>query len=142
MINARIWLAVFKNTSKHLIMYKLILITKLQNLTLTQMLIYIYAYIGVSGLRNTATTNATITITWDPTVSPSDCGPVLYYTLTATSLADASDRIIIVTSQTVAVFSSLMNGTLYNISVAAVNRAGSGPSSTIIVTGNAIGKYS
>ena len=96
----------------------------------------------MSGLKNTATTNATITITWDPTVSPSDCGPVLYYTLTATSLADASDRIIIVTSQTVAVFSSLMNGTLYNISVAAVNRAGSGPSSTIIVTGNAIGKYS
>ena len=91
-------------------------------------------------MRNTATPNATIIVTWDPAVSPDDCGPVLYYNVIATSLADASYRITIVTSQTIAGFSGLRNGTSYNISVAAVNRAGSGPSSTIIVTGNAIGK--
>ena len=101
---------------------------------------YIYTYIGVSNLRNIATTNTTITITWDPAISPSDCGPVLYYNVIAASLADASDRDTIVTSQTIAGLSGLRNGTSYNISVAAVNRAGSGPSSTIIVTGNSIGK--
>ena len=101
---------------------------------------YIYTYIGVSNLRNTATTNTTIIITWNPAISPSDCGPVLYYTVTATSLADASDRNIIVTSQTIAGLSGLRNGTSYTISVAAVNRVGSGPSSTIIVRGNTIGK--
>ena len=101
---------------------------------------YIYTYIGVSNLRNTATTNTTITITWDPAVSPSDCGPVLYYNVIATSLADASDRYTIVTSQTIAGLCGLRNGTSYNIRVTAVNRAGSGPSSTIIVTGNSIGK--
>ena len=100
---------------------------------------YIYTYIGVSNLRNSATTNTTIIITWDPAISPG-CGSVLYYNVIATSLADASDRNAIVTSQTIAGFSGLMNGTSYNISVAAVNRAGSGPSSTINVTGNAICK--
>ena len=101
---------------------------------------YIYTYIGVSNLRSSATTNTTVIITWDPAVSPNDCGPVLYYNVIATSLADASDRNTIVTNQTIAGFSGLRNGTSYNISVAAVNRVGSGPSSTIIVTGNAIGK--
>ena len=94
----------------------------------------------MSNLRDSATTNTTITITWDPAVSPDDCGPVLYYNVIATSLADASDRNTIVTSQTIAGLSGLRNGTSYNVSVAAVNRAGSGPSSTIIVTGNAICK--
>ena len=101
---------------------------------------YIYTYIGVSNLRNCATTNTTITIIWDPAVSPSDCGPVLYYNVIATSLADASDRNTIVTSQTIAGLSGLRNDTSYNISVAAVNKAGSGLSSTIIVTDNSIGK--
>ena len=93
----------------------------------------------MSNLRNSATPNATIIVSWDPANSANDCGPVLYY-MTATSLADTSYRITIVTSQTIAIFSGLRNGTSYNISVAAVNRAGSGPSSTIIVTGNAICK--
>ena len=102
---------------------------------------YIYTYIGVSNLRNSPTPNATIIVSWDPAISTNDCGPVLYY-MTATSLADASYRITIVTNQTIAILSGLINDTLYNISVAAVNRAGSGPSSTIIVTGIAICKYS
>ena len=95
----------------------------------------VYTHIGVSNLRS-ATTNTTIIITWDPADSPNDCGPVLRYTVTATSLDDDSisspERLNI----RVAEFSSLINGTFYNISVAAVNRAGTGPSSTIIVTGN------
>ena len=80
------------------------------------------------------TTDTTIIITWDPADSPGDCGPVLYYTVTATSLADASDRNTIVWGPR-AEFSDLINGTNYNISITAVNRAGSGLSSTIIVTG-------
>ena len=83
-----------------------------------------------------ATTNAAVIITWNPTFDASDCGPVLYYTVTATSLADVSDRSTVVWGPR-AELSNLLNGTNYNISVAAVNRAGSGPSSTVIVvTGN------
>ena len=94
---------------------------------------------GVLNLRNTATSNTAIIITWDPADSPDDCGPILYYTVTTTSLADARDRNTIVWGPR-AEFSDLINGTEYTISVAAINRAGSGPSSTMNVTGNAIGK--
>ena len=98
-----------------------------------------YIHIGVSGL-NSNTTNTTIIITWNPAISP-DCGPVLSYTVSATNLVDGSVRNPGRLSQRVAEFSNLIDGTNYNISVAAVNRAGTGPSSTIIVTGNAIGTY-
>ena len=73
-------------------------------------------------------TNTTM-ITWDPADSP-NCGPILYYTVTATNLTDASDRNTIVVWGPRAEFSNDFN---YTISVAAVNRAGSGPSSIIIV---------
>lgn len=76
-------------------------------------------------------TNTTM-ITWDPAESPSDCGPVLYYIVTATSLVDVSVRNTIVWGPR-AELSNLINGISYNISIAAVNRAGSGPSSTIII---------
>ena len=84
-------------------------------------------------LRNIATNTAVI-ITWNPTFDASDCGPVLYYTVTATSLADDNDRNTIVVWGTIAELSDLMNGIDYTISVAAVNRAGTGPSSMINVT--------
>ena len=87
-----------------------------------------------------ATTNAAVIITWNPTFDVSDCGPVLYYTVTATSLADVNDRNTIVWGPR-AEFSNLLNDTEYKISVAAVNRAGSGPSSTIIVTNERRGSY-
>ena len=90
-------------------------------------------------MRYTAT-NTEITITWNPTFDVSDCGSVLYYTVTVTSLADDSDRNTIVVWGPRAEFSDLINDINYNISVAAVNRAGSGPSSTIIVTSNGRGK--
>ena len=90
-------------------------------------------------MHSFVTANTTITA-WDPAVSPSDCGPVLHYIVTAESLVDASDNITIKARQNRAEFSSIMKGTNYTISVAAVNRAGSGPSSTIIVTGSAEGK--
>ena len=89
---------------------------------------------------NINTTDTTIIITWDPADRPGGCGPVFYYTLTATSLDDGSvstQR----PSQTRAEFSNLLSGTNYTISVAAVNRAGSGPSSTITVISNGRGMY-
>ena len=90
-------------------------------------------YAGVMNLRNIATNTAVI-ITWNSTFDASDCGPVLYYTVTVTSLADNSDRNTIVVWGTRAELSDLINGISYTISVAAVNRAGTGPSSMINVT--------
>ena len=84
-------------------------------------------------LRSIAT-DTTVIITWNPTFDASDCGPVLYYTLTATSLADDNDRNTIVVWGIRAELSDLINGISYTISVAAVNRAGTGPSSMITVT--------
>ena len=84
-------------------------------------------------LRN-ITTNTAVIITWNSTFDASDCGPVLYYTVTATSLTDDSDRNTIVVWGTRAELSDLINGINYIISVAAVNRAGTGPSSMINVT--------
>ena len=94
----------------------------------------LYTYIccvGVLNLNSTFVTNTTITVTWDPPVTPSGCGLVFYY-VTVTSLADDNDRNTIEWSPG-AEFSNLANITNYTISVTAVNRAGSGPSSTIIV---------
>ena len=84
-------------------------------------------------LRNIAT-NTAIIITWSPTFDASHCGPVLYYTVTATSLADDNDRNTIVVWGTRAELSDLINGISYTISVAAVNREGTRPSSMINVT--------
>ena len=74
-----------------------------------------------------------ITIEWDPADSP-NCGPVLYYIVTIVNAVNANDRNITLSSVTRAEFSNLINGTFYNISVAAVNRAGSGPEITTIVS--------
>ena len=90
-------------------------------------------------MRYTAT-NTEIIITWDPSFDVSDCGPLLYNTVTVTSSADDSDRNTIVVWGPRAEFSDLINDINYNISVAAVNRAGSGPSSIIIVTSDGGGK--
>ena len=95
-------------------------------------------YVGVSNLKNTAT-NTTIIITWDPAASPDDCGPVFSHAVTATSLADGTVRTPKRLNQTGAEFSNLIKDINYTFSVAAVNRAGIGPLSTINVTGNAIG---
>ena len=97
----------------------------------------------MSNLRSSITTDTTIIITWDPADSSVDCGPVLYYTVSIVNLCNAPDMSMIVTNQTIAEFSNLRNGNLYHVSVAAVNRAGSGPSLMIIVTtltGNEGGK--
>ena len=105
------------------------------------LLVWICTYIhhvGVLNLRHT-TSNTAIIITWDPIIGASNCGPVLYYTVTATSLADDKDRKTIVWG-TRDEFSDLINGINYNISVAAVNKIGSGSSSTIVVTSNGRGK--
>ena len=48
------------------------------------------------------------------------------------NLNDVADMNITMTSQTRAVLSNLINGTSYNISVTAVNRADSGPTTFII----------
>ena len=69
---------------------------------------------------------------WDPADSP-NCGPVLYYTVTIVNSVDDNDRNTIESSGTRAEFSNLVNGTNYTFSVAAVNRAGTGATSRIIV---------
>ena len=100
-------------------------------------------YTGVSNLRSSIITNTTITIQWDPADSPSDCGLVFYYNVTIVNLCNAYDMNTVVTNQKIAEFSNLRNGNSYHISVAAVNRAGTGPSSMITVTtltGNEGGK--
>ena len=91
----------------------------------------VLAYIGVTNLRNDTVTTSEITVMWDHAVSPSGCGPVLYYIVTAVNLAYASDM---ESRKNVAEISNLSNGVSYNISVSAVNRAGTGPSSVITVT--------
>ena len=91
---------------------------------------YIFTYVGVSNLRSTRVTNATITVQWNPAISHSDCGPVLY-NVTAINLGDPSNMVTMEVRQTRAEFSDLRNGSLYSISVAAVNRVGTGPISMI-----------
>ena len=85
----------------------------------------------MSNLRSTRITNTTITAKWNPAISPSGCGPVFYYNVT---ILNATYATAIETSETIATFSNLEGGVQYNISVVAVNRAGTGPSHQIIVT--------
>jgi len=69
---------------------------------------------------------------WDPADSPY-CGPVLYYSVTIVNSDDVSDMNTTEISESTIKFSNLISGTTYNISVAAINRAGTGPTSTISV---------
>ena len=85
----------------------------------------------MSNLRSTRITNTTITAKWNPAISPSGCGPVFYYNVT---IMNATYATAIETSETIATFSNLKGGVQYNISVVAVNRAGTGPSHQISVT--------
>ena len=97
----------------------------------------------MSNLRSSIITNTTITIQWNHAASPSDCGPVFYYNVTIVNLCNAYDMNTVVTNQTTTVFFNLRNGNSHIINVAAVNRAGTGPSSMITVTtltGNEGGK--
>ena len=89
-------------------------------------------YVGVSNLRSLESTRNGIIIVWDPADSP-NCGPVLY-TVTIVNSVNATDMNTTVTRGTRVDFSNLINGTSYNISVTAVNRAGPGPTSTITAT--------
>ena len=106
-------------------------------------LIFYILYIGISNLRSSIITNTAITIQWDHADSPSDCGLVFYYNVTIVNLCNAPDISTIITYETTTEFYNLRNGNSYYISVVAVNRAGSGPSSLITVTtltGNEGGK--
>ena len=80
-------------------------------------------------MRSSNTITAII-IEWDPPDNPSDCGPVFYYIVTTVGISDMN------TFEERAELSNSINGTNYTISVAAVNRVGTGPASTIIVAGN------
>ena len=64
--------------------------------------------------------------------------------MTIVNLNDVADMNITMTSQTRTVLSNLINDTSYNISVTAVNRADSGPTTFIIantaITSNPEGK--
>ena len=95
---------------------------------------YLHTYVGINNLRNVSVTANEITIVWNYAVSPSGCGPVLYYNVTAVNSANPSDMYIMKTRENVAILSDLGEGTSYIISVVAVNRAGTGPSSVINVT--------
>ena len=91
------------------------------------MCVYLLTHVGVQNLRSSKVATAII-IEWDPPNSPSDCGPVFYYIVTV----DGRNPMNVFEERTG--FSNLINGTNYTISVAAVNRAGTGPASTINVT--------
>ena len=95
-----------------------------------------HMYIGVSNLRRSEIRTNKIAVEWDqPAERPSNnCGPIFYYNVTIVNLDDVSD--VNSSKETVnsAEFSNLINGTSYNISVAAVNRVGTGPVSTITET--------
>ena len=71
---------------------------------------------------------------WNDAVSPSGCGPVFYYNVTVVNLMEPGSMRTIVTNNNVTGVYNLRNNTSYNISVAAINRAGTGPSSVIAVT--------
>ena len=80
------------------------------------------------------TTNTMITVEWDPADSPSGCGPLLYYNVIIVNLDDPSDMNSTEVTINRAELPNLNNGTSYNISVAAVNRVGIGPISSITET--------
>jgi len=95
-------------------------------------MLHILIFIGISNLRSSIKTTNTITVVWDHADSPY-CGPVLYYSVTIVNSHDVSDMSITETSESTIKFSNLMIGTTYSISVVAINRAGTGPTSTISV---------
>ena len=95
------------------------------------MCVYLHTYVVVKNLRSNSVTTNEITVMWDPAVSPSGCGPVFYYIVTAVNLMDSS-TITMEAFGNVATIRMLSDGTTYHISVAAVNRAGTGPSSSMI----------
>ena len=97
---------------------------------------YFLFYTGVSNLRTPGRNRNKITIVWDPADNPkyNYCGPILYYIVTIVNSLNATDMNITEINKRTTEFSNLINGTSYNISVAAVNKVGTGPSSTIIVT--------
>jgi len=74
-----------------------------------------------------------ITIVWDSADSL-HCGPVLYYNVIIVNSVDGNDMNITELSESTTEFSNLIKNTTYIISVAAVNRGGTGPTSTINVT--------
>ena len=82
----------------------------------------------MSNLRSLERSRNGITIAWDPADSP-NCGPVLYYNVTIVNVMNTTQL-----SETRVEFSNLISGILYTFNVAAVNKAGIGPTSTIIVT--------
>ena len=100
-------------------------------------IMYIRTYAGVSNFKSSRTANIT-TVEWNSAISHSGCGDVCYI-VTVVNLMDAGDVRMINQTQNKINITNSNNGAMYNISVAAVNRAGTGPLSTIIVTGNAIG---
>lgn len=91
-----------------------------------------YLLVEDLNLRSTKVSSNMIAVQWKAAISRG-CGPV-YYIVSAVNLASSSDMVTIVTSQTKAEFSDLANDTEYAITVTAVNRASTGPSSMINVT--------
>ena len=93
----------------------------------------LHTYVGISNLKNESRTNATITIVWDPADSP-NCGPVLNYNVTIVNSVNGTEMSTTTLNDTRLEIFNLMSGTAYNITVAAVNRAGTGLTSTVTVT--------
>ena len=69
---------------------------------------------------------------WDPADSP-NCGPVLYYNVTIVNTVNATEMNTATLNDTRLKIFNLMSGTSYTITVAAVNRAGTGLTSTVTV---------
>ena len=95
---------------------------------------------GVSNVRVLADIpriDALVVVIWDPAHSPY-CGEVLYYQVVISSdeHVDISNSIVNVTdlNKLSAVFTGLMNNTVYNVSVTPYNRIGGGLSVIEVVT--------
>ena len=96
--------------------------------------VYTY-YVGVDNLRVAQVAPTKITVMWNDALSPTTrCGPVIFYDVTIVNLMDPSEMMTVERRDNVTGFYNLRSNTSYNISVAAVNRAGTGPSSVITVT--------
>ena len=100
---------------------------------------------GVSNVRVIADIpriNALVVVTWDPARSPY-CGEVLYYQVVISSdeHVNIPNSVVDVTdlNKLSAVFTGLMNNTLYNISVTPYNRIGGGHPVTKVVTNTVSG---
>ena len=94
---------------------------------------YVCINTGVLNLRSSRQTTNSITVVWDPADSP-NCGRVLYYIVTIVNLNDTTDRNTTELSGLTVEFSNLTNDTSYDITVAAVNRAGTGQISALPVS--------